>query len=402
MSYYDALSREPWRFDFLDMMRYIERSLGAPLQHESVFSASRPRIGDSSTRREEIVRIESSDFSAEVPISFGQEPWMAFPGSTIREIVHRSNNPRKINASEANTSDNTPPDKIHVVTAFLGLLGPQGALPFHLTEEARGFALDDDDSFIHFLDLFNNRFIQLFFRAWADARPIVQADRPEYDRFGTYILTCLGLGSPAFAPLLLPRAGVDQTHSIPAGIGLYAGLLGAQAKSASRLRQAVRGLLGVESEIMEFVGSWLVFDKEERSTLGQRFSRLGMDLLVGAASFSVQDKIRIRLYVADMAQYLRFLPPGSDCDRLVDLLFLYVGDELDWDVELALPARCAEPIRLGARKAGRAGAMLGWTSWLIGAAEEEQQGYRCDARFHPAERKRRERENKRDVELKQS
>ena len=31
VTYFDELEREPWRFDFFDMMRRIERSLGASL-----------------------------------------------------------------------------------------------------------------------------------------------------------------------------------------------------------------------------------------------------------------------------------------------------------------------------------------------------------------------------------
>lgn len=407
MSYLEDLTREPWRFDFLDMMRHVERSLGEHLSGESVFSAPRPRIGDSSSRREEVVRLDAAAFQIEAPISFGQEPWMAFPGSTVREIQHRWDRPRNLSIDEAAYRDR-PPDRLHVVSAFLGLLGPQGALPYHLTEEAHAWVLDKDSSFVHFLDLFNNRFIQLFYRAWADSRPIVQSDRREFDRFGAYVSSAVGVGSHAYDQLRLPRGADDAPASpvVPRGIGLYAGLLGAQAKSASRLRQAIRGLLQVESEIDEFVGSWLVFEEQERSVLGRRNSGLGADFLVGAASFSVQDKIRIRLFVSDMEQYRRFLPVGSDCDRLVDLMFFYVGDEIDWDVELALPARCVEPIRLATREAPeteapRSGARLGWTSWLVPQKPRQPpQGYRCDARFQPAERKRHERETrKHEAEL---
>ena len=392
MSYFEKLRREPWRFDFLDMMRRVERSLGERLEGDSVFAQPRPRIGDSATRRDEIVRLRAEGLESEVAISFGQEPWMAFPGSTLREITPRWTRP--LGPFESRAARATPADRAHIVSAFLGLLGPQGPLPYHLTEEAFAFAQAEDPSFVHFLDLFNNRFIQLFFRAWADARPIVQADRPEYDRFGAYVTSVVGLGSPAFDATRARDDGERRATTAPAGVGLFAGLLGPQVKSASRLRQAIRGLLRVEAEIDEFIGSWLEFDKEERSFLGGRNSTLGSDFLVGAAAFSVQDKIRIRLFVADMEQYRRFLPIGDDCDRLVDLLFFYVGDELDWDVELAVPARCVEPMRLTSNaSAGLAGgARLGWTSWLVDAGASSSDGYRADARFHPAERKRRERE----------
>jgi len=406
LSYFDRLKREPWRFDLLDVMRRVERSLGERLAGDSVFAQPRPRIGDSATRRDEVVRLRAGDFASEIAISFGQEPWMAFPGSTIREITPRWNRALPPFDGRAALAE-TPADRVHFVSAFLGLLGPQGPLPYHLTEEAYAFVQAEDSSFVHFLDLFNNRFIQLFFRVWADARPIVQADRPEYDRFGAYVTSMVGVGSLAFDTTRAHGEAERRASFIPEGVGLFAGLLGPQVKSASRLRQAIRGLLRVESEIDEFIGSWLEFDKTERSFLGGRNSTLGTDFLVGAASFSVQDKIRIRLFVADMEQYRRFLPIGDDCDRLVDLMFFYIGDELDWDVELAVPARCVEPIRLtsdakssdakssDAKSQRGGGARLGWTSWLVADGASKREGYRSDARFQPAERKRHEREKAR-------
>ncbi len=207
----------------------------------------------------------------------------------------------------------------------------------------------------------------MFFRAWADARPIAQHDRPKDDRFETYVGAPIGLGSPPFRDL--------DSVSDRGRLG-FAGLLGAQAKSASRLRSYIGGYFNVEAEIVEFVGSRLLLDEADRSKLGS--AALGVDTLVGASFYSVQDKIRIRIYVPDMKAYRRFLPEGDFCEPLADSVFFYVGDELDWDLELAIPAKSVEPVKLG-----RAGA-LGWTSWVApdwAAAD----AWRRDARFHPAE-----------------
>ncbi len=368
MSYFDEFEQEPWRFDVLDLMRRIERSLG----DASGPRAARPRIGDSSSRREETVRLRDG----EVSVSFGQDPWMQFPASTISEVVWRPTPPAELpkRGVEAELEPASPqPDRIHIMTRFLGLLGPQGALPLSATEEAHGWLLEGDAAFVQFLDIFNNRFLQLFFRAWADARAIVQHDRPDCDRFKDYVNSMIGVGSPAFADL----------ETVPQGVSLYAGLLGARAKSAARLATAIAGLFSVEVEIDQFVGAWLAFEEGERSMLGGRNSRLGDDLLIGAASFSVQDKIRIRLFVDSMEGYRRFLPDREDCRRLVDLLFFYVGDELAWEAQLALPSRLATPVRLGA--AGE----LGWTSWM--SPNYAPDSYRDDARFEPAEWARRAR-----------
>ncbi|MGH6811163.1 MAG: type VI secretion system baseplate subunit TssG [Methylocella sp.] len=384
MTYFDELEREPWRFDFFDMMRRVERSLGTALPAPPVSGNSRtavpirvprPRIGDSGSRREEVIQVRGRGLS----VSFGQDPWMVFPASNICELQWRPTKladviKRDIEAESEAEEVALEPDRIHIVVRFLGLLGPQGALPLATTEEAHGWLVESDPSFAHYLDVFNNRFLQLFYRAWADSRPIVQHDRVDCDRFREYVNSVIGIGSPAFANL----------DTVPRGISLYAGILGSQTKSASRLCSVIRGLFDVDVEIVQLVGSWLTFDEPERSSLGCRNSMLGDDFLVGAASFSVQDKILIRLFVKDMDRYRRFLPHGADCRALVDLLFFYVGNEIDWDTELALPARYVTAVRLGLS------GELGWTSWMSPNYAPDE--HRCDARFNPAERARRERE----------
>ena len=81
--------------------------------------------------------------------------------------------------------------------------------------------------------------------------------------------------------------------------------------------------------------------------------RLARTRLLGRSVFSVQDKIRIRIFTKNLAQYIRFLPTGDLCEPLADLVFFYNGEQLDWDAELAIPAGAAEPIRLGTFRPAR-------------------------------------------------
>ncbi len=133
------------------------------------------------------------------------------------------------------------------------------------------------------------------------------------------------------------------------------------------------GLFGARVEIDEFVGAWLTLDASERSRLGARQSGLGSDCVLGASMFSVSDKFRVRVFVRDFAQYERFLP-GSDFARQIgDAVFLYVGEEYDWDMELAIPAGEITPVRLGQ------GAKLGWTSWMAPNWSKTDETIRKDA-----------------------
>jgi type VI secretion system protein ImpH len=261
--------------------------------------------------------------------------------------------------------------RMRLIARFLGMFGPQGALPLTTTEESYHWLLERDDAFPRFVDIFQRRFLSLFFRAWADPRPIAQNDRPADDRFRTYVGSMIGVGSP-------PYRNVDAISDFAKME--FAGLLAPKAKSASRLRSLIAGLFGVKVEIDEFVGNWLSFDSQECTQLGANQSRLGSDCILGSSIFSVIDKIRIRVFVKDIAQYERFLP-GSDLARQIgDAVFLYLGEEYDWDMELAIPAGEITPVRLGQ------GAKLGWTGWMAPNWSRTDQTIRTDARFHVVSR----------------
>ncbi len=179
------LEAEPWRFDYFTVLRHLERV------HED-----QPRIGDSATLRDEFVLL-------------GQDPFMEFPASNLARVEQ--------------ADDEDKPLKIFV--KYMGMLGPQGALPLATTEEAYHYVLANDDAFPRFLDIFNHRFLQLFFRAWANSRPIAQHDRPTADRFFAYIGSAIGIGSEPYRNL----------DSVPDAAKLgFAGLLG----SAGEIRLA--------------------------------------------------------------------------------------------------------------------------------------------------------------------
>jgi type VI secretion system protein ImpH len=321
---FDDLLQDPEHHDALLALRRLESA-----------HPDRPRIGRSATRREEYVTL-------------GQNPSFVFPASTIDSATRRD--------------DGTLALFVH----FLGLCGPQGALPHAITQEAQEYLRDGDDALARFLDLFNNRFLQLYFRAWADVRPIAQHDRPNEDRFQDYVGTPIGLGDASLR-------GLDSVPDIEK-VG-FAGLMAPATKSASRLRALVSALFGVRVEVEEFVGLRLILEPAEYSRLGRRpNAQLSVDAMLGAGVVSVQDKFRLRLYATTLAQYLRFLPTGDLAQRLADTVRFYVGLVLEYDVELALPAEQAPAVQLGTS------GQLGWTSWLSPDWSSRDE-WRADARF---------------------
>jgi type VI secretion system protein ImpH len=329
MTYTDQLTAEPWRFDLFSVLRRFERE-----------NARQPRVGDAETLTDEFVILS-------------QNPYMEFPASTLEGAMRESSG------------------RMRLIARFLGMFGPQGALPLTTTEESYLWLLERDDAFPRFVDIFQRRFLALFYRAWADPRPIAQNDRPDADRFKTYIGSMIGVGSP-------PYRNVDTISDFAKME--FAGLIASKAKSASRLRSLIAGLFGVKVEVDEFVGSWLSFDAQECTQLGANQSRLGADTILGSSVFSVSDKFRLRVFVKDIVQYEQFLPGSDLAEQVGDAVFLYLGEEFDWDMELAIPAGEITPVRLGQ------GAKLGWTSWMAPNWSRTDQTIRTDARFHVVSR----------------
>ncbi|MBA3448715.1 MAG: type VI secretion system baseplate subunit TssG [Pseudaminobacter sp.] len=331
MSFRGKLKSEPEHVDLFAALRELERS-----------AKGKPRIGDSAVRAEDVVDL-------------GQDPFLEFPASNISAYEETERGAPKL------------------FSRFLGFFGPQGALPLNTTVEAFHWSSARDPSFARFTDIFSNRFLQLFFRAWADARPIAQHDRPDQDRFFRYVASFAGIGADS----LSERDSLADISKLP-----FAGLVSSRIKSASRLRQLVCGVLHVDADVEERIGSWLVFEPADRLKLGQEGGVLGVDTILGNRVYSINDKICVVIRAGDLEQYRKFLPNGSMSDKLTDLVFFYIGHRFEFDVKLSLPARSAPAARLGVS------GELGWTAWIAPDNDVGDDIRFDDARFNALERRR--------------
>lgn len=318
-----ALQDDPSQFGFLSLMREMER--GQP---------TLPRIGRNRTLKQEAVRL-------------GQEPFQAFPAQNVSQVQDRGEG------------------RLRVRSNFLGYFGPQGALPLNITAEVQQWYMYGDDAFVRLADLFTNRFQQLFFRAWSDARGITQFDRPDDDRFQTYVGAALGHASPA----LRGRGRIKEIAWLP-----LAGVAMGRVKSAVRLRQVLQSLCRVDVTIEENIPSWLVFEASDLSRLGQSRATLGRDCRLGARVQSVNDKIRVGVRTESLPEYESFLPGGANFAKLTEMIFWYLGHEVEVEISPALPAAAVRGMTLGISGA------LGWTGWM--APPTATPGtYRSDAVF---------------------
>ena len=215
----EALRQKPYAFHFFQALRRLECRYRA-----------QPRLGKA-------IRL------ADDPVRLTQEPSLAFAPATLAAF-----NPGE---------DDQPP---RLNQYFLGLFGPHGPLPVHLTEYARDRLRNHGDrTFACFADLFHHRMLGLFYRAWADAQPTVSFDRPETDRFNVYAGAQFGLGMPSLW---------NRDAAPDLGKFHYAGRLACQTRNPEGLAAILADFFKLPVQVDTFVGHWLPLSAASQCRLG--------------------------------------------------------------------------------------------------------------------------------------
>lgn len=331
----DELATAPHAFDFFQLMRRID-----------ALSPRAPRLGRALRPSLE-------------PVRLGQDPELDFA-------------PAAISSYEA--SERAAP---RIGVRFFGLFGPHGPLPLHLTEYARERLRNHaDPGFARFADLFHHRLLSLFYRAWAQAQPTVQHDRPADDQFAKWLGALFGL-----AP-----AGFRDRDAVPDDAKRFqAGLLSRGVKNAEGLEMLLRRHFGVAVRVEGFVGHWMALREADRTRLAtvqlgrlaEASAQLGVSATLGSKVWDRQSKFRVHLGPLDLARYESFLPGSPALPVLRDWVRQYIGLARVWDVRLSLARAEVPAARLGTTR-------LGWTSWLGGATlRGTARQARADLTFSP-------------------
>jgi type VI secretion system protein ImpH len=311
VKYFRALEERPYDFDFFQALRHIE-----------CLFADKPRIGQALRPGDEAIRL-------------GQDTSLAFAPAALASFEP---------ATEA------APARLDV--SFFGMLGPNGPLPLHLTEYARERQIHAGDAtFKRFLDIFHHRFLEMFYRAWAQAQPTANLDRPAEDRFAVYVGALMGLAGER----VRRRDAISDYAKLH-----YVTALASQVRNRDGLAAVLADYFGVPVRVEEFVGHWMELPDRERTRLGAADDGavLGRGAVLGAKVWDRQSKIRLWLGPMSLEQYEDFLPGGRALARLMSWMRHYLCFELEWDMRLMLLQSHIPKMMLGRR------VRLGCTTWL--------------------------------------
>lgn len=294
-------------------------------------------------RAPDLPRIGEAKLPAQDVLSMVHVPSLAFPAASL-EAIH-------VGEQSARVEGN-----------WLGLTGPMGPLPLHLTEFAayeRRYARQQP--FGQFLDLLAGRMLQFFYRAWAAAVPAASLDRPSEDHFGSKVAALTGAEDGAYGAVCFPARARLR----------YAALF-ASTRNPGAIGDALSDLLRLPVRIMEYVERWRDIAGDDRTRLGVAFARLGRDAIAGRRVRTAEEAFRVVVTVHNAVDHRDLLPGGDRYKLLIEALDAFAPPHLEWEIELAVASEAIRPTRL------RSGALLGWSSW-IGSVMPGQ--VRSDARL---------------------
>lgn len=296
----------PFNYDLFGFLRILEAAF-----------LDCPPPGESFTVKDEFVRVE-------------QNATLSFPPSGLSAVSYMGGG------------------KVRIEAHILGLLGVNGPLPYvyteHIQQQKQEF---QDDSFLSFLNIFNNRLNLLFYRAWASADPCVSLGRAD-DYYSRFLLS-----------LIHSRA----THKLDGDV-YCSELIGnaiwfvRQVRNAEGLESILSNYFSLPVLIKEFIPDWIEVEQKDQTQVGFVNSLLGVSAFLGESSLSLQTRFKVVIGPMTLDEYRLFFPGCVNSKILSKWIGEYIGQELNWDVCLVLarqhvPNACLSGVT-----------QLGRTSWL--------------------------------------
>jgi len=302
------LKEKPWTYDFFALARRLEAESEGP----GFGRSKRP---------------------SEDPVRFGQYASMGFSPRSVHSVK---------------TSDEAPIIKL----LFSGMFGPNGAMPFHLTEWATDRRQHHSDTtFEDFADVFHHRFFSLFYRAWADTDPVVSMDsQDQADVFKKFIGAFGGVYN------------VDSDDFLDYGRRFYMSHIGPSSARPESLKQVISDSFETDAEIIEYVGIWLDIGEEDCAALGD--CELGGGQILGQSVWSRTGKFEIVVGPMSAEKFNSFLPGNENASLLREIVIALVGLDFDWQVRLRRAPETIESTALNGN------ARLGYDAWMAASSDE--------------------------------
>jgi type VI secretion system protein ImpH len=257
------------------------------------------------------------------------------------------------------SKNSTAQRPVNMIVNFLGLTGSSGALPTSYTELLIERQIKyRDEALRHFLDIFNHRFIELFYQSWAKHRLYIDWETERRDGVVRNILDLMGFGAQS----LRSKLDVDNIGVSDLNLAFYSGVMAGKTRTADGLALIIQDHYGVKAEVQQFRGRWVKIPEDQCTSLGKHENVLGEGSILGVMYWDQQSAFRVRLGPLNHNTFRSMLPYQKSFESLSRFINFYAGPTLDFDIQVILNRQEVPACVLGGESEDRC--HLGWSTWL--------------------------------------
>jgi type VI secretion system protein ImpH len=261
---------------------------------------------------------------------------------------------------------------VRLTPTFMGLLGSSGALPAHYTERVAAQQIAErDDGARAFLDTFSTRTLALFYEAWRKYRLELKYGGRQ-DGFLPLLLSLAGMGHTALRRRLSDHGDgvLDETFAY------FATAMRQRPASSVQIARVLSEYFGQPVRAEQFIGRWYDVPATQQTALGLGNATLGGGAMAGTRVWQRDLRLRLVIGPLDLPSYEAFLPGGRAARALGNMVTMFTGLSLEYEVQLVLRAADVRGSTLAGTRT--AGARLGWDGFLVDGPHIQD---RADVRY---------------------
>ncbi|WP_439134728.1 type VI secretion system baseplate subunit TssG [Pseudomaricurvus sp.] len=345
----DQLASEPYRFDFFQAVRLLERL--SALDPREFHFATDP-VAQNATPSREVVR-------------FKNRPQLSFQAADIDAIREKD--------TDDEGDSHRAKKQWEMIVNFMGLTGSQGVMPYYLSEIVLQELRQKNSALKDYLDLFNHRSVSMYYQAWHKYQLPVNFERSRQqgnqrnDLFTDALLSLAGLGSK------------ELSYRLPVpdeAVAGFAGQLSRPVCTADGLQGMIKQYFGIDVNIKQFQGQWQELPADVQTRLpGPEAPRglnniLGTNAVLGSSCYQIQNKFTVEIAPLPYQQFMDIAPGSKKLEALKSFVHFSVGSDLDFDIEVTLSDREVPPVQLSSDPEYQP--LLGWNSHMSHQTDDEQ------------------------------
>lgn len=322
----DRLLREPYRFEFFQAVRVLETWL----------------------RQNGVAQ---GDVLADY-LRFQNRVSLAFPASEIEALAPVAAAALDSGAALQAALRGGHLEHIRITPAFMGFLGSSGVLPLHYTQRVAAHEQEEKDSAPRaFFDMFSTHALGFFYQAWARHRPQCMVDADGGDGFLPLLLAIAGHGAQGAAGAGQP----DESAISDEVLAFHAAQFGRRAVPACAIAGTLSAYFEVPFELQQLIGCWEDLPPADQARVDVANVGLASGVLLGARIYRRDTRARLRIGPLDRAQFERFLPGGASARALEQLLGMFCGAGITFEVRLVLERAAVRGTTLASDSQARLG-----------------------------------------------